>query len=258
MTRQGVGARGGETGIAQRGAGSTRRARVSSKERDTRGTQKKKRRTKHQSRSNRGDTAAQEEGEARGQQRHKGTRRLAQRNAMMMTRIEPYRPPRPTSRELLEGRPARADDGGAPLKGYLGRPPKSAYRSEHRAEALSRVRAREIQPWRGDDQRRAHGAGEQQQEGGEETEERGGKRGERGKRREGGAPTWHGRGPQRPSPKRAMGQEKSTEGSRDQMTCAVLMCVHAGTREPASRIHSGKGGGRPKKKNKTPQHHRRA
>ena len=78
-----------------------------------------------------------------------------------MTRIEPYRPHRLTIRELMEGRPAGEDDGGVPLKGCLGRPPRSAYRSENRAEALRRVKAREIQPWRGDDPRRAHGAGEQ-------------------------------------------------------------------------------------------------
>ena len=36
------GARGGETGVAQRGAGGTRRARVSSEERDKRSTKKKK------------------------------------------------------------------------------------------------------------------------------------------------------------------------------------------------------------------------
>ena len=81
---------------------------------------------------------------------------------MPKTRIEPYRPPRPTIRELMEGRPAGAEDGGIPLKGYLGRPPKSAYGTEDRAEAQRRVRAREIQPWRGEDQLRAHGAGEQQ------------------------------------------------------------------------------------------------
>ena len=81
---------------------------------------------------------------------------------MPMTCKEPYRPPRPTIRELMEGRPAGADDGGVPPKGNLGRPPKSAYRSEDRAEAKGRVRARKIQPWRGKDQRGAHGAGEQQ------------------------------------------------------------------------------------------------
>ena len=78
-----------------------------------------------------------------------------------MTRIEPYWPPRPTIRKLLEGRPARADDGGISAEGYLGRPPKSAYRTEDRAEAERRVGAREIQPWRGEEQRRAHGTGEQ-------------------------------------------------------------------------------------------------
>ena len=81
---------------------------------------------------------------------------------MPMTRIEPYQPPRPTIRELMGKGPAGEDDGGVPPKGYLGRPPKSAYRSEDRAEALRRVKVREIQPWRGDDQRRAHGAGERQ------------------------------------------------------------------------------------------------
>ena len=69
--------------------------------------------------------------------------------------------------------------GESPRMGNLGRPPESAYRSEDRAEALVRVEAREIQPWRGDDQRRAHGAGEQQKEGGQETEERGGWRAEK-------------------------------------------------------------------------------
>ena len=36
---------------------------------------------------------------------------------MPMTRIEPYRRPRPTIRELMEGRPAGEDDGGVPPKG---------------------------------------------------------------------------------------------------------------------------------------------
>ena len=54
-----------------------------------------------------------------------------------------------------------------------------------------------------------------------------------------------------PRPKRAKGQEKSTEGSRDQMTSAVLTCVHAGRRVQQGRMHSGKGGGgRPEKKSK--------
>ena len=78
-----------------------------------------------------------------------------------MTRIEPHRPPRPTIRELMGERPAGEDEGGVPPKRCLGRPTRSAYRSEDRAEAGRRVRARGIQPWREDDQRRAHRAGEQ-------------------------------------------------------------------------------------------------
>ena len=38
---------------------------------------------------------------------------------MPMTRIEPYRPPHLTIRELMEGRPAAADDGG--IRGGGGR-----------------------------------------------------------------------------------------------------------------------------------------
>ena len=103
------------------------------------------------------------DGEPEGRRVSKGAvSGTSERNAMPMTRIEPYRLPRLTIRELIEGRPAGENDGGIPPKGYLGRRPKSAYRSEDRAEALRRVKAREIQPWRRDDQRRAHGAGEQQ------------------------------------------------------------------------------------------------
>ena len=79
----------------------------------------------------------------------------------------------------MEGRPAGEDDGGVLPKEYPGSPPKSAYRSKDRAEALRRVKAREIEPSRGDDQRRAHGAGERQKEGEQETEGRGGWRGEK-------------------------------------------------------------------------------
>ena len=61
---------------------------------------------------------------------------------MLMTRIELYRPPRPTIRELMEGRLAGEDEGGVPPKGCLGKSPKSAYRSEDRAEAQRRMRAR--------------------------------------------------------------------------------------------------------------------
>ena len=42
MTRQALGARGGRTGVPQRGAGGTGRAPVTSEERDKRGTPKKK------------------------------------------------------------------------------------------------------------------------------------------------------------------------------------------------------------------------
>ena len=76
--------------------------------------------------------------------------------------VSPSHAPRPTIRELMGGRPAGADGGGMPPKGYLRRSPKPAYKTEDRAEAQRRVRAREIQPWPGEEQRRAHGAGEQQ------------------------------------------------------------------------------------------------
>ena len=81
---------------------------------------------------------------------------------MPLILIKLYRPPRPTIRQLMEGRPAGADDAGVPPKGYLGRLPNSAYRSEDRTGALRRVRARKIQQWRGDGQRRAHRAATQQ------------------------------------------------------------------------------------------------
>ena len=81
---------------------------------------------------------------------------------MQMTRIELYRPAIPTIRELMEGRPAGADDGGIIPKGYVGRPRKSTYRTEDRAQAERIVRARKIQPWHGEEQRSAHRAGEQQ------------------------------------------------------------------------------------------------
>ena len=50
---------------------------------------------------------------------------------------------------------------GSPLEGVSVEAVQVGYRSEDRAEAQRRVRARETQPWRGDDQRRARGAGEQ-------------------------------------------------------------------------------------------------
>ena len=154
------GAQGSGTGVARRRAGGTRRARRSSGEPEH-GTKKNNSRTGgHTGRAHIGGRA-REVGGTGGQQGRKGTQCLSQRSTMPMTRIEPYRPPRPTIRELMEGRPAGEDDGGVPPKGCLGRLPRLAYRSEDRAEAQRRVRAREIQPWHGDDQRGTHGAGEQ-------------------------------------------------------------------------------------------------
>ena len=55
-------------------------------------------------------------------------------------------------------------------------------------------------------------------------------------------------------PRRAKGQETSTEGNCDLMASAVLTCVHAGRRVLQGRKHSGKGGGgRPKKTKQKPQ-----
>ena len=102
--------------------------------------------------------AARRGRDAGGKQRQKGE---PQSDAMPLTRIEPYRLPRPTIREVMEGRPAGADDGGIPPKGYLGRTPKLAYRTEDRAQAGRRVRACEKQPWRGEEQRSAYSAGGQ-------------------------------------------------------------------------------------------------
>ena len=157
QAREGV--QGSGTRVTRRRAEGTRRARGSSKEHEHR--KKNNGRTSgHTGRAHRVGRAW-EVGGTGGQRGRKGTHCLSQRSTMPMTRIEPYRPPRPTIRELMEGRPAKEDDGGVPPKGCLGRPPRSAYRSEDRGEALRHVRAREIQPRRGDDQRRAHGAGEQ-------------------------------------------------------------------------------------------------
>ena len=81
---------------------------------------------------------------------------------MQKTRIEPYQPPCPTIRELMERMAAGTDDGGMAPKGYLGRLPKSAYREKDRVPAERRVWARKIQPVRGEEQRGTHGAGEEQ------------------------------------------------------------------------------------------------
>ena len=48
-----------------------------------------------------------------------------------------------------------------------------------------------------------------------------------------------------------MGQEKSTEGSRDQMTCAVMMCVHMqGGGNHKAGCTAGQGGAKKKAKTK--------
>ena len=109
---------------------------MSGDERGTRGTKGKKQAWTR-------DTAARRGRGVGGEQRQSGAPHRQQSNAMPITHIEPYGPPRPTIRELMEGRPAGVDDGGIPPKGYLGRPPKSAYRTEDRAQAERRVRVRD-------------------------------------------------------------------------------------------------------------------
>ena len=136
------GAQGSRTGVARKKAGGTRRARGSSGEREH-GKKNNSRTGGHTGRTRRGGRA-REVGGTGGQQGHKGTQCLSQRSTMPLTQIGPYRPPRPIIRELMEGRPAGENGGGVPPKACLGRPPRSAYRSEDRAEAQRRVRAREI------------------------------------------------------------------------------------------------------------------
>ena len=147
---------GGETGerggAGQRDQGNTKKSRghtQGAREQQLAQAQNKEKKNGrtggHTGRAQRGGRA-REMGGAGGQRGRKGTQCLSQRSTMPLTRIEPYRPPRPTIRELMEGRPAGEEDGGVPPKGCLGRPPRSAYRSEDRAEALRHVRAREIQP----------------------------------------------------------------------------------------------------------------
>ena len=112
-TSQGERAKGGRAGVAKRCAGDARRARVSSDKRDKRG---KKGEMQAKSRG----MAAQGGRDAEAELRQIGAPHRAQSDAMAMTRIEPYRPPRPAIRELMEGRPAGADDGGIPPNGEPG------------------------------------------------------------------------------------------------------------------------------------------
>ena len=117
--RASEGARGCGTGVARRRAGGTRRARGRSGEREHGDTKKKNRTDGHTGRTRRGGRA-REVGGTGGKQGRKGTPCLSQRNTMPMTRIEPYRPPRPTIRERMAGRPAGEDDGGVPRRSVWG------------------------------------------------------------------------------------------------------------------------------------------
>ena len=109
-TWQGERVKGGRARVEERGAGDTRRARVSGNERDARG-----KKGKMQARTR--DTTARRDRTAGGEQRQSGAPHCIQSDAMPMTCIDPYRPPRPTIRELMEGRPAGEDDGGIPRRG---------------------------------------------------------------------------------------------------------------------------------------------
>ena len=172
---------------------------------------------------------------------------------MPMTRIEPYEPPHPTIRELIEGRPEGAEDGGIPPEGVPGEAAHVRLKEEGQGggrlqregtqsrRAAVRGRARDRQRGRG----------------------RVG-RGEKRERREtrGRAPTWLGRGPPRGTPPVGEGT-RDEHRSCDPMTTALMACPHAGRRvkkkqqgqEFTDRPHRGKGGrGGPKKKRKkTPQ-----
>ena len=58
--------------------------------------------------------------DAGGEQRIIGAPHRAWSGAMPMTRIEPYRPSRPSIRELMEQRSTGADDGGIAPEGESG------------------------------------------------------------------------------------------------------------------------------------------
>ena len=113
---------GGGTGRRDRGGTETNRghrqgAREQRGSRQEGHPKKKKRQPKHQRMTNRGSRATHEGGEAGSQQRRKGTLCLAQKNAMPMTRIEPYRPSRPTIRELMGGEAGGGARRGSPPEG---------------------------------------------------------------------------------------------------------------------------------------------
>ena len=64
-----------------------------------------------------------------------------------MQGVGPYRPPRPTIRELMEQRAAGTDDRRISSEGYPRSPRKLAYQEEDWMAAERRVWARMIQPW---------------------------------------------------------------------------------------------------------------
>ena len=159
---------------------------------------------------------------------------------MPLTGIRPYRPPRPTIRELMQGRPEGEVEGGVPPEGYLGRRPKSAYRLEDRAEALRRVRAREIQPRRGttsskhtkqENNRKRAGRKQRGAERGEERTKRNYKEGINDWDAREGRPPGMAGDRQGPSHREAMGLDVSTERSRDRWLCSVDVraCREEGT-----------------------------
>ena len=114
---------GGETGerggAGQRDQGSTEKSRGhtqgAQEQQGTRGQKNNNSRTGHKEEAGRGTWG--EQGANEGAKEHN----VSQRSAMPMTRIELYRPPRPTIRELMEGRPAGEDDGGVPPEGVTGK-----------------------------------------------------------------------------------------------------------------------------------------
>ena len=154
---------------------------------------------------------------------------------MPLTRIVPYRPPRSTIRELMEGRPAGADDEGIPPKGVPGETAQVGLQEggqgaggETREGALDKALARRgtgertqcrraAVRGRARDRRREKGKGEK----GDGVEWSG------GFAREGRPPglAWDCQGER---PAGARGPETRTEGSLNPMNCAVVTCLGGG------------------------------
>ena len=167
-----------------------------------------------------------------------------QNDNMPKSRIKPYRPPRPTFRELMEGRAAGTDDRGFFTKGYPARPPKSAYQAEDRApaeqrcvgkkdtavarrKAARRTRGRQGTVWG----RRVRGAQRREVRG----------RGAQRRRRKGGASTWHRRQP--PRRKTQRGREDQRRDKRGAAATEV---------QSSSVVRARSEGG--KKKRERPNH----